>query len=195
MIGAGALVLAAALLGYWLVRPGPDARAAEQPGHFVVAMHDYYFSPGRMTWHVGEKITLTLVNRSALETAGGMKHEFMAGRGPRRGPTMLGPNQEDGFHQDFFTGLRVWYGDAQGVDVLMKGKATLTGSEAAKDVMRSPTGMPMAGHGLMVDLTPGGTATIRFTVPDRPGTWTYGCFDGSGEHFLNGMRGTVTILR
>jgi plastocyanin len=46
-----------------------------------------------------------------------------------------------------------------------------------------------------IDLNPEGTITIDFTVPKRPGTWGYACFRQSGQHYLNGMHGTVTVLR
>lgn len=51
----------------------------------------------------------------------------------------------------------------------------------------------MSGNFMLV-LEPGGSFTMTFTVPDEPGTWTYGCFQQTGEHFLNGMRGTITVL-
>jgi plastocyanin len=50
-------------------------------------------------------------------------------------------------------------------------------------------------NGFMVELNPGGAATISFVVPDKPGTWEYGCFAESGQHYANGMKGTVTIVR
>lgn len=51
----------------------------------------------------------------------------------------------------------------------------------------------MKGNFMLV-LQPGGSFTMTFTVPDKPGSWTFGCFQQSGEHFLNGMRGTITVL-
>jgi hypothetical protein len=53
------------------------------------------------------------------------------------------------------------------------------------------SGMTMAGF--MLVLEPEGTATVSFTVPDKPGRWQFGCFEQSGQHFLNGMKGWVTI--
>lgn len=38
---------------------------------------------------------------------------------------------------------------------------------------------------------PGQTATISFVVPDRPGTYEFGCFVTG--HYEAGMRGTLTI--
>lgn len=51
----------------------------------------------------------------------------------------------------------------------------------------------MSGN-FMVVVQPGGSFTMTFTVPDNPGVWSYGCFQQTGEHFLNGMRGTVEVL-
>ncbi|MFW6204588.1 MAG: hypothetical protein ACOC96_06415, partial [Actinomycetota bacterium] len=48
-------------------------------------------------------------------------------------------------------------------------------------------------HGFMVELEPAGRTTISFVVPDKPGEWEYGCFAETGQHYANGMRGTVTI--
>lgn len=56
-----------------------------------------------------------------------------------------------------------------------------------------PEAEDMKGNYMLV-VQPGGRFTMSFTVPDKPGEWTYGCFQQSGEHFLNGMKGTVTIL-
>ncbi len=56
-----------------------------------------------------------------------------------------------------------------------------------------PEAEDMKGNFMLV-VQPGGRFTMSFTVPDKPGEWTYGCFQQSGEHFLNGMKGTVTIL-
>ena len=60
-------------------------------------------------------------------------------------------------------------------------------------------GGPEAGHaddhGFMVELDPAGTTTITFVVPDKPGVWEYGCFSETGQHYANGMRGTVTIVQ
>ena len=52
--------------------------------------------------------------------------------------------------------------------------------------------MEMSGN-FMVVIQPGGSLVMRLTVPDKPGVWTFGCFQESGEHFLNGMRGRVLV--
>lgn len=42
---------------------------AEPPGSFVVAMTDYRFTPARATWHVGEKVMITLIDESEATPA------------------------------------------------------------------------------------------------------------------------------
>lgn len=65
---------------------------------------------------------------------------------------------------------------------------------AASEEMGGMQGMAEM-NGFMVELNPGGTATISFIVPDKPGTWEYGCFAETGQHYANGMNGTVTIVQ
>jgi len=50
----------------------------------------------------------------------------------------------------------------------------------------------MRGNFMLV-LEPGGSFTMTFQVPEEPGTFAFGCFQETGEHFLNGMRGTITV--
>ncbi len=41
----------------------------------------------------------------------------------------------------------------------------------------------------------GGAMTFTFTVPDKKGTWQYGCFEEDGSHFLDhNMKGAVEIV-
>jgi hypothetical protein len=46
-----------------------------------------------------------------------------------------------------------------------------------------------------LSLTPSGEVTVlTFTVPeDAVGTWTIGCFQEGGQHFDDGMRGTLIV--
>lgn len=56
-----------------------------------------------------------------------------------------------------------------------------------------------AHAGLMVMLDPAPmpeetVTTITFTVPeDKVGTWTMGCFQEQGQHYDDGMRGTLIV--
>src|SRR3546814_18266065 len=78
----------------------------------------------------------------------------------------------------------------------MPGEAVLTGLSPAEIVMPGEMEMDHAGdmRGFMPLVGSRGNLTFSFTVPDKPGEWIYGCFQQSGQHFLNGMKGTVTIL-
>jgi len=51
----------------------------------------------------------------------------------------------------------------------------------------------MSGDNMFL-LAPGGSVTLRFRVPDRPGLWQFGCFAGEGQHYLNGMDGTIAVM-
>ena len=215
VLSTALLVIVGGLGSAWLASRRAPAYA-RGPGHFYVTETDYRFTPEQMTWRVGEQVTLTFVNRS--EAHPGKTHEFMMGHVPRTESTPLGMRQMDGFQQDFFEGVTVAVSHAEEVERLMTGMAKVAGPDADQPwVMRmgmsdsgmsgSGTTMPgMSGSGmsdsgemseemmgLMLVLEPGGTATISFTVPDKPGRWQFGCFEQSGQHFLNGMKGWVTV--
>lgn len=307
--GAGlvaALVLCAALGIGAYAWSTTRASATALPGHYTIEMTDYRFSPSHMTWHVGERVTLTLVNRS--EGHPGKPHEFMMGREPAQERTVFGPEQADGYRVPFFQGVDIQVEGGHGLSMLMPGGARLSGATEGIMVMPEGTGMAhgmegmnqpmqapaagdsrdmqqmgehaqapvggdmhetpgmeghaqapesgdahrmeemgehakapaagdmpgMEGHadapgggdahdmpmpgagemrgtpamqgmedmehmhggheGFMPVLEPVGWLGISFTVPDKPGTWSYGCFQQSGQHFANGMQGTVTIL-
>jgi uncharacterized cupredoxin-like copper-binding protein len=49
-------------------------------------------------------------------------------------------------------------------------------------------------EGYHVELEPGATGTLTFTVPDKVGEWEMACFIGDGAHYDQGMHGTVTIV-
>jgi hypothetical protein len=67
--------------------------------------------------------------------------------------------------------------------------------EPDESPMPDMPGMAEGHHGFMVELAANGASSISFVVPDRPGSWEYGCFAQTGEHYANGMRGEVTIVR
>ncbi len=43
-------------------------------------------------------------------------------------------------------------------------------------------------------IAPGGSLTIRFTVPEKGGLWEIGCFAGEGSHYIAGMRALVQVV-
>jgi hypothetical protein len=260
LIAALALVIALGIGAYaWSAVRAPTSTV---PGHYRIVMTDYAFTPSHMTWRVGERVTLMLVNRSDAHP--GKPHEFMMGRDPVREKTVFGMRQEDGYQIPFFQGVDIRVEGGRGLSMLMPGGARLTGDTQGVMVMPGGAGMTqganeiqgmeghaeapasgdmhgmegMEGHGeapaagdmhgmeghaeapesggmqgmqgmagmegmehmhgghegFMPVLQPVGWLRISFTVPDKPGAWSYGCFQQSGQHFTNGMHGTVTIL-
>lgn len=174
----------------WQSHRAPAAAA----GNYVITMDDYLYKPAHMIWHVGERITLTLVNHS--ESHPQKPHEFMVGRTPRTDETVFGVKQEDGFETTFFSGMTLEILAGSGMKMLMAGDAKLTGLPPMQVTAPGPMDMDHMEEmtGFMPVFGKGATLTFSFVVPDRPGEWTYGCFQQSGQHFLNGMKGTITIL-
>lgn len=167
------------------------ARAAEVK--FEISLSDYRFEPDRIIVRPGDTVTITLINKSRDR-----EHEFMVGRKVELG----GPfgDRPEGYEEDFFNGLQVEVLDAEGVTMLMEGKAKLTGMGAMGGGMSMGDMGGMAGmemdedHGFMVQVKPGGKATIRFTVPaNRAGEWQMGCFAEDGQHYDEGMKGSFVV--
>jgi plastocyanin len=184
-------VVAAALTGgayAWQSKHTP----ASVDENYVLSMTDYGFAPAKMVWHVGDRVTITLVNDS--EARPQKEHEFMVGRTPRTEETVFGLKQEDGFETPFFPGVAIDVIAGSGLKMLMAGDAKLTGLPPMKVMAPGPMGPMEEMTGFMPLLGPHATLTFSFVVPDRPGKWVYGCFEQSGQHFLNGMKGTITVL-
>jgi uncharacterized cupredoxin-like copper-binding protein len=191
---AVALAVLGALAGVWLATRSTPSYA-RGPGQIVVSGTDYAFSPSRVTWRVGERVTLTFENDS--EGRPGKPHELMLGRRPVLEETAFGVRPAGGYEVDFFEGVDVRLTHARQLTMLMPGDAYVSGAS-----MGAMPGMEMAGvgghggeNGFMILVEPGGTATISFTVPDKPGRWQLACFQQSGQHYSNGMTGSVTVER
>lgn len=195
-VGVGSVVASAVVLAVlgsamfvWSGRPG----AASGHGSYVIHMLDYRFQPAHMTWRVGETVTITLVNDSVAHP--GKPHEWMIGRTPNTEDTVFGRQVTDGFKTDFFDGIDVTIVSGHDLSMLMAGGAHLSG-KSPMSVMRKGRMGPMEEMtGFMPVMTATGRLTISFKVPDKPGEWTYGCFQQSGQHFLNGMHGTITVVK
>lgn len=185
--GAVALVLLAGGMVAWAHNPQPTDQT-----HYTIQMLDYAFRPSHMTWHVGETVTLTLVDESVSHPP--KAHEFMVGRKPNLKQTVFGPRHVDGFQVPFFKGMDVKVISGHDLQMFMAGGAHLTGEPVKKVLRKGPMGPMEEMSGFMPLLNGGGRLTISFKVPDKPGTWTYGCFQQSGQHFVNGMRGRITIV-
>lgn len=206
---AVAVLVIIAVIVWNVVRQPPEG-----PTTYMISMTDYQFSPSEMTWRVGEKVTITLINQS--QSKPGKPHEFMVGRDPNVTSTVFGPQQGDGFATSPFTGVTVDLMSGQSLTQLDQGSSKFVGVDPMKLLLPGAAGMQgmpgmggtggmggmggmggtggMQMAGFMPVLAEGGQLTFSFTVPDKPGQWTYGCFQQSGQHFLNGMQGTVTIL-
>jgi len=72
----------------------------------------------------------------------------------------------------------------------------------AKDVMHEnpkPGGTPQVGgfelaNTALTHEQP--MVVMTFTVPDKPGTWHYACFEQKGQHFTSHhMEGTIKIVK
>lgn len=189
---AALLAVIAAIVAAALAAAGEPGYASG-PGRILVEGTDYAFSPDRLTWTVGERVTLTFTNDS--EGRPGKPHELMVGRTPAAAPTAFGPALVGGFETDFFDGVAVELVRSRNLEMVMPGGARVSGGMEMGG-MEMGAGGPAGGEqGFMVSLLPGGEATIRFVVPDKPGRWELGCFAQTRQHYENGMRGWVTVER
>lgn len=171
------------------------ARSPGAPaGETLIVMDDYRFAPGRLSWRAGDTVTLTLLNRSSSRP--GKPHEIMFGRVPLREEGTFGPVQGDGYREQLLDGAVVELVGGERVSMVMAETARVTGVDP---MTLMPAGMDMSGQPMrmgmdfMVVLQPGGSLTVRFRVPDRPGTWEFGCFQQDGQHYLNGMKGDLIV--
>lgn len=192
-------VLFAALVGgaYAWANTSPAAPGVHR---YTIRLTDYKFHPSHLTWHVGDRVSITLVNDSGAHP--GKAHEWMLGRKPLRTSTPFGSKITEGFQMPFFKGITVHIDSGAGLKMMGAGPAKLTGkspmsvltpqARARMMKMKKMGGMKKMA-GFMPLLTKGGRVTFSFRVPDKPGTWTYACFQQDGQHFLNGMRGTVEV--
>lgn len=172
------------------------ARASAVQGHhYYIHMTDYAFSPAHMTWIVGEKVTVTLINDSGSHPP--KAHEWMLGQHPNTEEGAFGQKVAEGFQNPFFKGVTINIDGGGGLQMMGAGPAKFSGKKPmtllTKKARNSMNMEKMAGF--MPLLGGKGRVTFSFTVPDKPGTWTYGCFQQSGQHFLNGMRGTVDVRK
>lgn len=187
---AGVAVLALAGLILWSSAPA----AGLGSGEYQIVMDDYSFSPNRLTWRAGDTVTITVLNRSSSRP--GASHEIMFGRRPLREESVLGLVQGDGFEEQLLDAATIELLAGNGVTMIMAETARLTGVDP---MSLMPPGMDMAGQTMrpgmdfMAVVAPRGSLTFRLQVPDRPGDWEFGCFAQDGQHYLNGMKGIVTV--
>ncbi|HWT78793.1 MAG TPA: hypothetical protein VN648_08310 [Candidatus Methylomirabilis sp.] len=147
---------------------GGSASAAEGPANqVIIVLKDFTLEPPTARLHVGDAVVLTLRNE------GKTAHEWLIGRGMVRSP------DEKGFQQDLFALLN----------------PTVEGRQYSLErVGRRPPGRDeratRTSRGVAIE--PGGTVTLRFTVPaSATGEWTMACFFTG--HYETGMKGTLLI--
>jgi plastocyanin len=189
LVGTGGLAVVgvAALFGRSAIGQAAQAMMGPPPvskGLVHVYTGDYYYIPKKMTWQVGDKISLLFHNQSPNRF-----HEMMIGRGFDTTPSIFGDVKTQ-FHTDFWDGVHVTVAKAQGVDNLATNKAIAT-----SEVNPHPWLITAPGNGnFSPTLMPGGMIQFDFTVPNKPGKWQYACFVQGFVHYRAGMRGDLTIL-
>jgi plastocyanin len=189
---AGVAVLALAGSVLWTVARAPSPAS----GEYRIAMDDYSFSPSRLTWQPGETVTVTILNQSSSRP--GKPHEIMFGRRALREPGPFGSIQGDGFEDQLLDRATVDLLAGERVSMVMAETTRLTGVDPMSLMGPSMdmTGQAMRmGMDFMAVIDPGGSLTFSFTVPDKPGDWEFGCFQQEGQHYLNGMKGVLTVAR
>ena len=198
----GLLALLSACASFGAIRPAEN-------GELPVVLKDYDFAPGVIRVKAGQKVTIVLSNE------GQKLHEFMVGR-----KIIVEDNFTEGFAEDFFAGITpeihgpgMVMGLAGGevehdMDSMAEGEpmaGDMAGMEHDMDSsMEGTFGLlarpSMDAHsGVMVMIDPvtipsDQVTTITFTVPeDKVGEWEIGCFQERGQHYDDGMRGTLIV--
>ncbi len=151
---------------------GPQAHAAGPVHQVTLVMKEFKFEPATVHLKVGEQVVLTLKNEGTVE------HEWSAGQG------LVSNAQQKGYHRDLIA--------------MLKPKVTgreydlerVSATAPASDVSAEGETAKMLSTEL--DVQPGGSAVLHFTVPaNAKGTWQFGCFVTG--HYESGMKGTLVI--
>ncbi|MCY0880184.1 MAG: hypothetical protein OWU84_14755 [Firmicutes bacterium] len=176
MFGRTALVAAAR--NFW--------RSPAAAGVIHLYALDYYYVPNYMTWRVGERLQVVFHNQSPTHW-----HEWTIGRPhpTREYVPPFGMLNGDGWVHDFWTGVQVTLSDPVGVDSFVPNQA-LVRYVGPRNRYRIATGGDFSPT-----LKPGGSLRLSFVVPDKPGTWHYGCFVQDAIHYRIGMRGILHVVR
>lgn len=188
LLGTGGLAVvgAAALFGRSAIGQAVQSMSGTPVSNGVVHIYtgDFYYVPSKMTWRVGDQVSLVFHNQSPDRF-----HEMMIGQGFDTTPSDLGTVKTQ-FHRDFWDGVHVTIAAASGVDNLATNKAV-----AVSKVSPHPWLITAPGNGnFSPTLMPGGMIQFDFTVPNKPGAWQYACFVQGFMHYRAGMIGNLTIL-
>ncbi|HEX6335938.1 MAG TPA: hypothetical protein VFZ85_03225 [Jiangellaceae bacterium] len=182
--------------------------------HYTGGFEEDFFAGLSVELSNSEAVSMVMPSESELTgpDAGGpfvmedmaMDEMDMGGEGAMDDEAMddeaMGQDDEHATNQDPMDGDAM-EGDAMDMDGdhAEEGDAHTEEGDAHADEVMQDIGGPEGGHaddhGFMIELDPTGATTISFVVPDKPGTWEYGCFAETGQHYANGMRGTVTIVQ
>ena len=133
---------------------------------YDITMTEYAFTPEKLTFKVGQEVTLNMTNPGQLQ------HEIMFGR-----EVMEMDNRPVGYAVDMF--------EVGGVEpeVYQEGEPEHEREEEVHE-------------GFMVVLPVDGAATMKFTVTEEMvGEWEMGCFEQDGVHYDAGMKGFVTVTK
>ncbi|MHB1627182.1 MAG: hypothetical protein ACYCVB_02220 [Bacilli bacterium] len=189
LIGTGGVLVATAAA---LFESTPIANAFSalgglqvDSGMTKVYQQDYYFIPSQMTWRVGNPMVLHIHNLSPEHF-----HEMQIGRGGfDRDPNAFTDLRVQ-FKEDFWDGVHVTILEEHWVDNMATNRAIVKS-------LPKPGPWLLTGPGngnFSPTLRPGGSISLQFTVPNKPGVWQYGCFVQGFIHYADGMRGTINIL-
>ncbi len=166
--GWAAVLAASALLAVGTGRP---AVAAGKVHQVTLVMKEFKFEPATIHLKAGEAVALTIKNEGSVE------HEWSVGK------SVVNNTREKGYRTDLWALLRPQVsGKAYDIE-----KVSATPSKG--DEAEGETAKMLSNE---VDVEPGGSATLRFTVPaSAKGTWQFGCF--APGHYESGMKGTLVI--
>jgi len=160
-----AVILGALRWEHTVALPMSAGKLVNGVHQFTINEFNYYYKPDKLTWHVGEKVQLTVIDRSQSQPS--LPHQFSIGK------TLV--TRTNGFpkSQSLAVGWKTNFFD--GVPITSGGQ---TGQIPA----------------FSVSLNGGQDFTFSFVVPNKPGKWDYACFLQTGQHFMNGMRGRIDVL-
>jgi len=159
---------------------GSGAAKPDESGNLVIEMSESKYSPDNIELEVGQEVTIDLKNMWEKD------HELMIGRN-----VVMTDGAPNGFEHDMFEGTEpmVMQGEAMGEMAGME-----EGDEHEEGAMEMD--MDHMDHSGFMVLIPNGEkdATISFTVTeDMVGEWELGCFTDDGQHYEDGMHGTLVV--
>ncbi len=146
------------------------AHAASPVHQVTLVMKEFKFEPSTIHLKAGEQVALTIKNEGTTE------HEWSAGR------NVVLTQAQTGYRTDLWALLKP---SVRGMQYTLE-KASAT---PANDLAEGETAEMLSTE---LDVQPGGSVTLHFTVPaSAKGTWGFGCFVVG--HYEAGMHGTIVV--